>query len=63
MSVRDIQLHLDDLYAYELLTQTILNTREKITKKANEQQSRPLDKIYPIIFMHASVLKIRAIEL
>ena len=59
MSVRDIQLHLDDLYGYELSTQTISNITEKIIDKANEWQSRPLDKIYPIIFMDATVLKIR----
>ena len=59
MSVRDIQLHLDDLYGYELSTQTISNITEKIIEKANEWQSRPLDEIYPIIFMDATVLKIR----
>ena len=59
MSVRDIQLHLDDLYGYELSTQTISNITEKIMEKANEWQTRPLDKIYPIIFMDATVLKIR----
>jgi len=59
MSVRDIQLHLDDLYGYELSTQTISNITEKIIEKANEWQSRPLDSIYPIVFMDATVLKIR----
>ena len=59
MSVRDIQLHLDDLYGYELSTQTISNITEKVVEKANEWQSRPLDEIYPIIFMDATVLKIR----
>lgn len=59
MSVRDIQLHLDDLYGYELSTQTISNITEKVIEKAKEWQIRPLDKIYPIIFMDATVLKIR----
>ena len=59
MSVRDIQQHLDDLYGYELSTQTISNITEKVIEKANEWQSRPLDAIYPIIFMDATVLKIR----
>ncbi len=59
MSVRDIQIHLDDLYGYELSTQTISNITEKVMEKANEWQSRPLDKIFPIIFMDATVLKIR----
>ena len=59
MSVRDIQHHLDDLYGYELSTQTISNITEKVIEKANEWQRRPLDAIYPIIFMDATVLKIR----
>ena len=59
MSVRDIQHHLDDLYGYELSTQTISNITEKIIEKANEWQSRPLEPIYPIIFMDATVLKIK----
>ena len=59
MSVRDIQLHLDDLYRYELSTQTISNITDKVIEKAYEWRSRPLDKIYPIIFMDATVLKIR----
>ena len=59
MSVRDIQHHLDDLYGYELSAQTISNITEKVIEKANEWQSRPLEPIYPIIFMDATVLKIR----
>jgi len=59
MSVRDIQDHLDDLYGYELSTQTISNITEKIIEKANEWQVRPLEPMYPIIFMDATVLKIR----
>ena len=59
MSVQDIQLHLDDLYGYELSTQTISNITQKIMEQAEDWQNRPLDKIYPIIFMDATVLKIR----
>ena len=59
MSVQDIQLHLDDLYGYELSTQTISNITQKIMEQAEDWQNRPLDKIYPIIFMDATVLEIR----
>jgi len=59
MSVRDIQLHLDDLYGYQLSEQTISNITEAIMDKAKEWQNRPLEAIYPIIFMDATVLKIR----
>jgi len=59
MSVRDIQHHLDDLYGYELSTETISNITSKVIEKANEWQARPLEPMYPIIFMDATVLKIR----
>ena len=59
MSVRDIQHHLDDLYGYQLSEQTISNITDTIIEKAKEWQNRPLNPIYPIIFMDATVLKIR----
>jgi transposase-like protein len=59
MSVRDIHHHLDDLYGYSLSEQTISNITSAIIDKAKEWQSRPLEPIYSIIFMDATVLKIR----
>ncbi len=59
MSVRDIQHHLDDLYGYQLSEQTISNITSRIIEKAKEWQNRPLEPIYPIVFMDATVLKIR----
>lgn len=59
MSVRDIQHHLDDLYGYQLSEQTISNITGAVIEKAKEWQNRPLEPIYPIIFMDATVLKIR----
>ena len=56
MSVRDIQDHLDD---YQLSEQTISNITSRIIEKAKEWQNRPLEPIYPIVFMDATVLKIR----
>jgi len=59
MSVADISTHLDDLYGYQLSEQTISNITEAIIDKAKEWQNRPLEAIYPIVFMDATVLKIR----
>ena len=57
--VSRFQHHLDNLYGYELSIQTISNITEAIIDKAKEWHSRPLKPIYPIIFMDATVLKIR----
>ena len=59
MSVADISTHLDDLYGYQLSEQTISNITEAIMDQAKEWQNRPLEAIYPIVFMDATVLKIR----
>ena len=59
MSVADISTHLDDLYGYQLSEQTISNITEAIMDKAKDWQNRPLEAIYPIVFMDATVLKIR----
>ena len=59
MSVADISTHLDDLYGYQLSEQTISNITEAIMDKAKEWQNRPLEAIYPIVFMDATILKIR----
>ena len=59
MCVADISTHLDDLYGYQLSEQTISNITEAIMDKAKDWQNRPLEAIYPIVFMDATVLKIR----
>ena len=59
MSLSDISSHLDDLYGYQLSEQTISNITEAIMDKAKDWQNRPLEAIYPIVFMDATVLKIR----
>jgi len=57
MSVMDIQHHIDDLYGCELSEQTISNITSKVIEKANQWQIRPLESIYPIIFMDANYAK------
>ena len=46
--------HLDDLYGYQLSEQTISNITEAIMDKAKEWQNRPLEAIYPIVFLTES---------
>lgn len=59
MSTKDIQAYLNELYGYELSIETISNITEAVMEKAIEWQNRPLEAIYPIIFMDAVVLKVR----
>ena len=59
MTTRDIQDHLEDIYGYEFSPDFISTVTNKVLDKAKEWQCRPLNEIYPIIFLDALVLKIR----
>lgn len=59
MSIRDIKSHLEQLYWFELSEGSISNITERIFDKAKEWQNRPLEPIYTIIFIDATVLKVR----
>lgn len=59
MSTRDIQDHIKDIYGYNLSPATISAITDKVIEKAKEWQSRPLKKVYPIVFMDGIVVKLR----
>ncbi len=59
MTVTDIQKHLDDLYGYELSRTTISNMTEQLIMKAKEWHKRPLESVYSIVFMDATVIKVK----
>ena len=59
MSTRDISSHILDIYGIELSAESISSITDKVTERAKEWQSRPLESIYSIIFMDGMVLKMR----
>lgn len=59
MTVRDIQSHIKDIYGYEISHETVSNMTESVLEKAKEWQNRPLQEIYPIVFMDALFVKMR----
>jgi putative transposase len=58
MSVRDIQEQLKDLYGVEVFATLISNVTNNVMEEVNAWQSRPLDKVYPIVYLDALVIKI-----
>lgn len=60
MSTRDIAAHLEELYGMEASPTLISKITEKIMPIAQEWQNRPLDPIYPIIFLDAIHYKVRS---
>lgn len=59
MSTRDIQGHLQDMYKVEVSPTLISNVTEEVMEEVKAWQSRPLDMVYPILYLDALVVKIR----
>lgn len=59
MTVREIQSHLEELYKVEVSPGLISSVTEAVIDEAREWQNRPLDEIYPIVYLDALQLKIR----
>lgn len=59
MSTRDIEDHLRDIYGIEASSSLVSRITDKIMPMVTEWQSRPLDAIYPIVFLDGIVFKVR----
>jgi putative transposase len=59
MSYTDIQEHLEELYGIELSKGQISNITDKVWDEITAWQNRPLERIYPIVWMDALHFKIR----
>jgi len=59
MSYTDIQTHLREMYGLDVSDGTISKITDRVIPAIREWQSRPLEAIYPIIWMDAIHFKIR----
>ena len=59
MTVRDIQAHLARTIGTELSHDTISKITDAVLEEVKEWQTRPLDPVYPIIYLDALVVKVR----
>ena len=59
MSNRDIEDHLRDIYGVEASASLISRITDKILPAVAEWQNRPLDAVYPIVFLDGIVFKVR----
>ena len=58
-SYRDIQAHMQDMYGVEVSSATIHAVTDKLLPEISEWRSRPLESVYPIVFMDAIHFKAR----
>jgi putative transposase len=59
MSTRDIHDQVKDIYGIEVSAEMVSKITEKIVPEIKEWQSRPLEVVYPFVFMDAIHYKIR----
>jgi len=59
MSYRDITSHIKEMYGIELSTGTLSAVTDRILEKVSQWRSRPLERIYPIVWLDAIHYKIR----
>ena len=59
MSYKDISAHLEDMYGIAVSTGTLTAITDKIIHTVKEWQARPLESIYPIVWLDAIHYKIR----
>lgn len=59
MTVRDIGHHLHRTLGVELSADTISTVTDAVLEEVKAWQSRPLEEIYPIIYLDALVVKVR----
>lgn len=59
MSVRDIQAQLQDLYGVEVSAGLISKVTDAVEEERKLWQNRGLDRVYPIVYFDAIVVKVR----
>jgi putative transposase len=59
MSTRDIEDHLHDIYGVEASASMISRITDKIMPSVTEWQNRPLEAVYPIVFLDGIMFKVR----
>jgi len=60
MTTRDIQAHLQDIYGVEVSPDLVSNVTDAIINEVKEWQNRPLADIYPILYLDATMVKVRS---
>jgi putative transposase len=59
MSVRDIEVHLTDLYGVEIKRDTISRVTDAVLADVQAWRTRPLERVYPIAYFDCLMVKVR----
>ena len=59
MTVREIQGHLSEIYGTEISADLVSRVTDAVVDELKQWQQRPLDAVYPIVYLDALVVKVR----
>ena len=59
LSTREIQSHIEEIYGVEISPDLVSTVTSAVEEKVREWQQRPLDEVYPILYLDALRVKIR----
>ena len=59
MTVREIQSHLEEIYGTEVSPSLISSVTDAVAEEVKTWQARPLDPVYPIVYLDCIHVKIR----
>ena len=59
MTVRDVQAHLKEIYGVEVSHDLISRVAGGVWEELEAWRSRPLDSVYPVVFIDALMIKVR----
>lgn len=59
MTTRDIRAHLAEVYGVDASHETVANVTDVVAEEITSWQMRPVDEVYPILYIDAVVIKVR----
>ena len=59
MTIREIQSHLEEMYGTEVSPTLISSVTEAVMEEVKAWQARPLDALYPIVYLDCIHAKVR----
>lgn len=59
MTTRDITAHVEEIYGVKISPDLVSKITDAVHAEVAEWQARPLDRVYPVVFLDALVCKVR----
>lgn len=59
LTTREIEEHLSEMYGVEISPQFVSHATAKVKEQLEEWRSRPLEKVYPMVFLDGTFISVR----